>query len=163
MCRNWSWIFFCFFCVKCGGRWRHQCMQMSDSDNQCPVPTHINLLRSRFSYYWLGITHTVRSQILLLSSIGLSYLIGLCLLTGILNLGGGGGWPMTKIKLVKSSITKHYELFTSHYHMPPKYLVSPFTIFKNGPLTNYQEIKYLFISFLKIPVINLRLSRHVYM
>ena len=37
-----------------------------------PVPTHINLLRSRFSYYWLGITHTLRSQILLLSSIGIS-------------------------------------------------------------------------------------------
>ena len=45
------------------------------------------------SDYLLGITHTVRSQILLLSSIGLSYLIGVCLLrpTGILNLGGGGG------------------------------------------------------------------------
>ena len=110
-----------------------------------PVPTHINLLRSRLSYNWLGITHTVRSQILLLGSIGLSYLIGVCpgvclLYTGILNLGGGGGGgggdsPMMKIQLVKSSITKNYELFTSHYHMSPKYLVSPFTIFKNGPLT----------------------------
>ena len=95
-----------------------------------PVPTHINLLRSRFSYYWLGITHTVRSQLLLLSSIGLGYLIGVCWcvltywhieLGGMT--GGGGDSPMTKIKLVKSSITsksmpqayRHFQLGIYRY------------------------------------------------